>query len=323
MVENPATGALESAGFEYILPMLDELGQMDLEFETVHFTPLLDSCNVGPEAWEEIARTIVNRYDSADGFVVMHGTDTMAYSASALSFMLDGLAKPVVFTGSQLPLGKLRTDGKENLLTAIEIAAACKEDGSARVPEVCIFFHDKLLRGNRSTKSSADKFDAFKSFNYPPLGSAAVNIELRDQLIREPGTKLIPHFRMDSNMMVLSLFPGIQEDTVRATLAIPHLKGVVLRTFGSGNAPSQPWLPKLLEDASSRGLVIVNITQCAGGNVSMGRYETGLHLLKAGVISGRDCTVEAALTKMMRLFGDGLSPDEVRAAMDKDLAGEF
>lgn len=324
MRENPQTGALEAVDFGELLPMLGELDKMKIEFETVTFTPPLDSCNVGPAAWKQISEEIIARYDSADGFVILHGTDTMAYSASALSFMLEGLGKPVVFTGSQLPLGKLRTDGRENLLTAAEIAAATLPDGSPAVPEVCIFFHDKLYRGNRTTKASADAFEAFKSFNYPPLGTAAVDISFRPQLIRRPapGTVLTPHLEMDSNMMVLSLFPGIQESTVRAMLEIPHLKGVVLRTFGSGNAPSHDWLPALLSEATSRGVVVVNVTQCTGGNVAMERYETGLHLLKAGVVSGRDITVEAALTKLMRLFGDGLSSAQVREAFPTDLAGE-
>ena len=324
MRENPQTGALEAVDFGELLPMLGELDKMKIEFETVTFTPPLDSCNVGPAAWRQISEEIIARYDSADGFVILHGTDTMAYSASALSFMLEGLGKPVVFTGSQLPLGKLRTDGRENLLTAAEIAAATLPDGSPAVPEVCIFFHDKLYRGNRTTKASADAFEAFKSFNYPPLGTAAVDISFRLQLIRRPapGTVLTPHLEMDTNMMVLSLFPGIQESTVRAMLETSHLKGVVLRTFGSGNAPSHNWLPALLSEATSRGVVVVNVTQCTGGNVAMERYETGLHLLKAGVVSGKDITVEAALTKLMRLFGDGLSPEQVRDAFQTDLAGE-
>ncbi len=323
MRENPATGALESVDFEKVLPDIPELKAFNLDLAAVTFNPPVDSCDVDPAAWRTLAGIIDSNYDRFDGFVILHGTDTMAYTASALSFMLDGLQKPVILTGSQLPIGKVRTDGKENLLTAIEIAAAVREDGSPRVQEVCIFFHDKLTRGNRTTKSSADRFDAFESFNCKPLAESAIDIEYDDlALLRREGPLKV-HYDMDSAMIVLSLFPGIREDVMRSMLAIPGLKGVVLRTFGSGNAPTFPWLSQVLEEAVERGLLIVNITQCAGGNVAMERYRTGLQLLGAGIVSGRDCTVEAALTKMMRLFGDGLTSAEVREMMSRSLAGEF
>lgn len=323
MCENPATGALESVDFGKILPEIPELKQFNLDIRTFTFDPPVDSCDVGPDAWRTLVEIISTHYEEADGFVILHGTDTMAYTASALSFMLEGLSKPVVLTGSQLPIGKLRTDGKENLLSAIEIAAAVREDGSPEVSEVCIFFHDTLMRGNRTTKSSADRFDAFESFNCQPLAVSAVDITYnRSAMFRQSGP-LKPHLEMDNAMLVISLFPGIKEEFIRSMLAVPGLKGVVLRTFGSGNAPTYPWLTQVLEDAERKGIVIVNITQCAGGNVAMERYRTGLQLLGAGVVSGHDSTVEAALTKMMRLFGDGLDAGQVRKLMAENLAGEI
>ena len=323
MKENPLTGALENVDFDKVLPEVPELKALDIDIETVTFRKPVDSCDVDAAAWRDIASIIEDNYSRFDGFVILHGTDTMAYTASALSFMLEGLQKPVILTGSQLPIGKLRTDGKENLLTAIEIAAAVRKDGSPRVSEVCIFFHDTLTRGNRTTKSSADRFDAFESFNCKPLAVSAIDIEYDDEAMLRQEGPLKVHYAMDNAMLVLSLFPGIREDFMRSMLSIPGLKGVVLRTFGSGNAPSFPWLSNVLEDAVRNGLVIVNITQCAGGNVAMERYTTGLHLLGAGVVSGHDSTVEAALTKMMRLFGDGLAAPEVRGAMSRSIAGEI
>lgn len=325
MMENPATGALESVDFDKSIPLLHEIESLKIEVDTVKFDPAIDSSDITPEHWAALAGIIEKNYDKYSGFVILHGTDTMAYTASALSFMLEGLNKPVILTGSQLPIGKIRTDGKENLITAMEIASSSGPDGLPTVPEVAIFFHDKLLRGNRSTKSSADKFDAFESFNFPPLATAAVDIMYNKELILpcNPKAKLKVHYRMDSNVIVLSLFPGIRKEMVQGMMNIPGLKGVVLRTFGSGNAPQEKWLGEILHDATGRGIVIVNITQCAGGFVSMGRYGTGLHLQQAGVLSGSDSTVEAALTKMMRLLGDGLPPEEVRAAMSRPLCGEF
>lgn len=325
MKENPATGALESVDFDKSLPLLKEIQALKIDVDTVKFDPAIDSSDINPSHWRKLAMIIAENYAKYFGFVVLHGTDTMAYTASALSFMLEGLSKPVVLTGSQLPIGKIRTDGKENLITAMEIASAEDAAGRPMVPEVSIFFHDKLLRGNRSTKSSADRFDAFTSFNYPPLARAAVDIIYNHEAILpcRPDSELKLHLEMDNRVIVLSLFPGIREDMVRGMLGIPSLKGVVLRTFGSGNAPQEDWLNELLHEASEKGIVIVNITQCAGGYVAMSRYETGLHLQKAGVLSGSDSTVEAALTKMMRLFGDGLSSEEVRANMSIALCGEF
>jgi len=325
MMENPGTGALESVDFDKSIPLLKEIDALKIEVDTVQFNPAIDSSDITPDHWAALAGIIEENYDSYFGFVVLHGTDTMAYTASALSFMLEGLSKPVILTGSQLPIGKIRTDGKENLITAMEIASASDDEGRPMVPEVAIFFHDKLLRGNRATKSSADKFDAFESFNFPPIARAAVDITYDKSLILpyDPESGLKVHYIMDNRVIVLSLFPGIRREMIQGMLSIPDLKGVILRTFGSGNAPQDKWLGELLHKATERGVVIVNITQCAGGYVSMGRYETGLHLQQAGVLSGSDSTVEAALTKMMRLLGDGLAPAQVRAAMSEPLCGEF
>ena len=325
MRENPATGALEAVDFKQMLPIIDELQTLNIEIGTVSFSPPVDSSDMGPEKWKTLVHIIAVNYDNYDGFVILHGTDTMAYTASALSFMLEGLAKPVVLTGSQLPIGKLRTDGKENIITALEIASDVYADGTPKVPEVCIYFHDRLLRGNRTTKSSANQFDAFRSFNYPELATSAVDISYHRHLILpyNPEKPFVPHYDMDTNVLVVSLFPGIQETTVRSMFDTPRLKGVVMRTYGAGNAPSQPWLTEILKENVERGVVIVNITQCTDGDVAMNRYETGLQLQQIGVVGGRNSTVEAALTKMMRLFGDNLPSQEIRLLMTQSLAGEI
>ena len=258
-------------------------------------------------------------------FVILHGTDTMAYTASALSFMLENLSKPVILTGSQLPIGVLRTDGKENLITSIEIAAAKHPDGTAVVPEVCIFFENHLLRGNRTTKINAENFNAFRSYNYPALATAGIHIKYEYDRIRkvDPNLPMHAHYVFDTNVIILTLFPGIQENIVRTVLNTPGLKAVVLKTYGSGNAPQKPWFIHLLAEATAKGIVIVNISQCQTGMVEMARYETGLHLLDAGVISGYDATVESVLTKLMFLLGHGLTPKEIRSEMNRSIAGEF
>ena len=327
MIQNPHTGALENFDFDQLLSHVPELRQLPVRISTRTFDPPIDSSDMNPSQWAKLVRIIADNYDSFDGFVVLHGTDTMAFTASALSFMLEGLAKPVILTGSQLPIGMLRTDGKENLITSIEIAAATRPDGTPRVPEVCVFFHEKLMRGNRVTKSSADEFDAFESFNCPHLATAGVEITYNDEHIRRPSNPessvLTPHYTLDTNLIIFSLFPGIQPGIVREVLSSPTLKGIIFRTFGSGNAPQQAWLVEQLAEATRAGKVIVNITQCTGGSVMMRRYETGLQLIDAGVVSGQDSTVEAALTKLMFLFGQQLSPDEVRRQMALSLAGEI
>lgn len=323
MIENPETGALESFNFHHLLDNVPELKKLNSTISTIQFDPPIDSSDMDPNKWNELVRIICENYAYFDGFVILHGTDTMSYTASALSFMLENLSKPVILTGSQLPIGVLRTDGKENLITAIEIAAA-KENGKPIVPEVCILFENFLMRGNRTKKINAENFNAFRSQNYPPLARVGIHIKYDTFLIHypEPGIPLRTHYLMDPNVVVLRIFPGITPQTVNAILNIPDLKGVVMETFGSGNAMTKQWFLNALKSAIDRGIVIVNVTQCMGGSVQMGLYETGNKLSEAGVISGYDMTTEAALTKLMFLFGHDRSIDEVKAQMRRDVAGE-
>lgn len=323
MMENPETGVLESFNFQHLKDNMPELKKLGYSVSTIQFDPPMDSSAMGPDSWKNLVGIIAENYQLYDGFVILHGTDTMSFTASALSFMLENLGKPVIFTGSQLPIGILRTDGKENLITAIEIAAA-KENGLPLVPEVCIFFENNLLRGNRTRKISADNFNAFRSYNYPALAHAGIHIKYDLAQVYHPVSRrpLKPHYLLDRNIAILKLFPGLSPQVVESILNIPGLKGVVMETFGSGNAPSDEWFLKILKDAVDRGIVIVNVTQCCAGSVEMHRYETGLKLLEAGVISGYDSTTESAVTKLMFLFGHGLSAEEVKEHMNCSLIGE-
>lgn len=325
MIQNAETGALESFNFDHLLNHVPELKRLNIDIDSITFDPPIDSSDMEPEMWSRIVTIIEEEYERYDGFVILHGTDTMAFTASALSFMLEDLMKPVILTGSQLPIGALRTDGKENIITAIEIAAAKNADGNPMVPEVCIFFHEKLMRGNRSTKINSESFGAFGSNNYPLLAMAGTEIQFYTRNIRKyiPGLKLKAHHEYNSNIIIFSLFPGMQKEVVEKVLSAKELKGIIFRTFGAGNAPQKKWLIDALSKATAEGKIIINITQCAGGRVHMERYGTGLQLQEAGVISGRDSTVEAALTKLMYLLGKNLPTEEVRRRMEISFAGEI
>ena len=325
MGRNPKTDALEPLDFNHLIENLPEFKSITTQIDVYQFTPAIDSSDMNPRLWAQIVRIIADQYEQYDGFVVLHGTDTMAFTASALSYMLENLTKPVILTGSQLPISQLRTDGKENLVTSIEIASAYHQDGTPIVPEVCIYFSGKLLRGNRSTKINADGFNAFDSFNYPHLADAGVNIVYHEEYILKPDyTKpMKPHFVMDPNVVVFTLFPGIQENIVRHILDAPELRSIVMRTYGSGNAPQKPWLMHLLKQATEHGINIVNISQCAAGTVEMARYDNGYQLKNAGVISGYDATVESTVTKLMHLQGHFTDWRIIRNMMNQPMRGEF
>ena len=323
MVRDKKTQALVPAEMDTFKAYMPELFAGSIVVDIEAFSPLIDSSDIGPDSWVRMARMVYDHYEEYDGFVILHGTDTMSYSASALSFMLENLSKPVVFTGSQLPVGVLRSDAKENLLTAIEIAAAKDEEGNAIVPEVTIYFEDCLFRANRTTKRNAEHFSAFNSYNYPALAKAGVHITYQPHLVHysNPNAPLVLHTTFDRNVAVLKLFPGIQQPVVRALLRTRGLKGVVLETFGAGNAPTDKWLYKGLKAAVERGIIIVNKTQCNTGSVEMGLYAVSLNLMKAGVLSGYDITTEALLTKMMLLLGE--MPERAKELLGKALCGEM
>ena len=286
MVIDPETNSLVPFDFENVSNHVPELRKFDFQIKSISFEPLVDSSDMNPDIWIQLVTMIEENYSEFDGFVVLHGTDTMAYTASALSFMLHNLQKPVILTGSQLPLGTIRTDGKENLITALEIAAAQK-NRQALVPEVCIYFKDKLFRGNRTTKYNAEHFHAFRSDNYQPLAEAGIHIKYNYPYIRYTtlnGTFKVTK-KMDTGIALLKIFPGINRDVVRAVLGAPNIKAVVLETYGSGNAPTSKWFLDCIEEAIEKGIIILNVTQCLAGNVEMWRYETGVHMLDLGVIS--------------------------------------
>lgn len=316
-------GVLIPFDFGLILEHLPTLRTMSLELTVVSFEHPIDSSNINPEHWQLLAQIISDHYNTHDGFVILHGTDTMAYTASALSFMLEGLAKPVILTGAQLPISEPRSDARENLITALDIASA-KENGNAVVPEVCIYFDYELLRGNRSKKVESMQFDAFDSGNYPPLAKAGVKIDYTYSSIRkaEIHRGLHLHTAFDPGIAILKLFPGISRPIVESILRTPGLKALILETYGSGNAPTVPWLIEALKGAIDQGIIVVNISQCPGGMVLQGRYETSRDLLRIGVISGADMTSEAAVTKLMLLLGE-LAPEKVKAVIGKSLAGEL
>jgi L-asparaginase len=317
-------GQLVPFDFEQILDRLPEIKRLDFEITFTSLEQIMDSSNMRPDVWVELGQLIRRNYDFYDSFVILHGTDTMAYTASALSFMLQHLQKPVILTGAQLPIGVARTDARENIITALEIAAA-QHNGQPIVPEVCIYFQNVLLRGNRAKKKETSQFNAFRSDNYPPLAEVGVTIEYHLPYIATPAVGSVFELRptLDENVAILKLFPGITPNVVRPILEINHLKGVILETFGAGNAPTLPWFLQELKDATDRGVVIMNVSQCDGGRVMQGHYQTSTWFDKIGVISGADITTEAAITKMMWVFGQETDPDRIKTLLAQPLVGEM
>ena len=324
MVKDFKTGALKVFNFDKLLTHIPELNHLNCTIDSVSFKEPLDSSNMNPSRWVSLVEIIEDNYEKFDGFVVLHGSDTMSYTASAISFMLENLTKPVIFTGSQLPIGDLRTDAKENLITSIEVASA-QENGIPLISEVCLYFEYKLYRANRTTKINAEHFQAFSSFNYPPLAESGVHLKFFKNVIfnSKKTENLTIRKQFDTNVVILKIFPGITQNVVQSILKIEGLKGVILETFGSGNAPSEQWFLNLLEKSINSDIHIVNVTQCAGGSVMMGHYETSVLLEEMGVISGKDITTESALAKLMYLLGENIPKSEFKSIFETSLRGEM
>lgn len=324
MVMEYRTGTLKPFNFDKLVEQIPELGQLDCTIHSVSFKRPLDSSNMNPTHWIKIAGIIEKYYEEYDGFVVLHGSDTMSYTSSALSYMLENLGKPVIFTGSQLPIGDLRTDAKENLITSIQIASMQKRNRPL-IREVCLYFEYKLYRANRTTKVNAEHFEAFTSPNYPPLAESGVHIKVNEEDLWVPGRKrkFVAHKKLDDRVAIFKLFPGFNEQLLKGILRVSGLKAVILETYGAGNAPTDQWFIDELSEAKKRGLHIVNVTQCSGGAVNMGRYETSASLRKLQIINGSDITTEGAITKLMYMLGREISPTSFKTVFETSIRGEM
>src|SRR5690625_452884 len=324
MIKDSETGALKAFNFDDLLNNVSELKLLEHNIDTYSFEKPMDSSNMNPKYFAVMAGVIEDNYNKYDGFVILHGSDTMAYSASALSFMLENLTKPIIFTGSQLPIGDLRTDAKENLITAIQLAGL-KRNGKMVITEVGLYFEYKLYRGNRSSKVNSEHFKAFDSPNYPPLAVSGIHLKVNYPLLKKPNYRkqLIVHKELNDDILILKLFPGINKKIIEQVLSIKGLKGGILETYGTGNASSEDWVIELLKQCINREVYIVNVTQCSGGGISMGKYETSSRLKEIGIISGNDMTTEAAVTKMMYLLNQDLRPKVFKSIYETSLRGEM
>lgn len=323
MIKKSGSNTLQPFNFSTLLDNIPELKLLECYIKTVSFETPIDSSNMEPKYWNQICKIVQENYPDFDGFVILHGSDTMSYTASAISFLLENLSKPIIFTGSQLPIGDLRTDAKENLITSIQLATLQK-DNRPLIKEVCLYFEYKLYRGNRTTKISASNFEAFASPNYPSLAVSGVSLQvLENNLMKFKNKPLIVHQLLDSKILIIHLFPGIDEELLKEITAISSYKAIILKTFGSGNAPNSSWFINMLNGISQKKIPIINVSQCISGSVQMGNYETSIALKEIGVVSAKDMTLEAAITKTMYLLGQNLSLKVFRTIFETPIRGEM